>query len=257
MGHEFRFQTSIDSTSTSPTRIHPTNQSSGNCDSAAVAVTCSAGAMLAWRLEAASDEAQANFIPLNDDVISYDIPTTVRHTINAGVAYTDDTANVTDGNAATNANWDALDTLANGDWAVAGYSTRFNGLFIDMDAANVNANASVLTVQYWDGVTWTSVGAIVDGTIVAGATLAQDGLVTWTMPANWRTNTVDGVTAYHVRCIFSAALSAQVDVDEVRVLLDANRYIGTSTPTSALRLVYAGVTGTETITVDTTLRRYV
>ena len=57
------------------------------------------------------------------------------------------------------------------------------GFYFDLTA--LNNNASVITVTYSDSAT-TIAGALTetDGTDVAGATLAQDGLVTWTAPTD-------------------------------------------------------------------------
>ena len=48
-----------------------------------------------------------------------------------------------------------------------------------------NNTASVLTVNYWNGGAWTAISET-DGTETGGNTaFAQDGSVTWTVPAAW------------------------------------------------------------------------
>lgn len=75
----------------------------------------------------------------------------------------------------------SLSTLALGEALYLGADEKFGGVAVDMSAA-VNSNAATLLVEYWNGTKWVSLAAT-DGTASAGATFAQDGLVTWTMPA--------------------------------------------------------------------------
>lgn len=77
----------------------------------------------------------------------------------------------------------SLATLGSGEAFYLGANVPFAGVAVDMSAA-VNGNASVLTVEYWNGSAWVSLSAT-DNTAAAGKTFAQDGLVTWTVPAAW------------------------------------------------------------------------
>mgnify|MGYP001571490604 CR=1 FL=1 len=126
----------------------------------------------------------------------------------------------------------AFDTLANGDFLLIGSHLPFRGVRVDV-GTNANAIASVLTAAYWDlgsGVgTWTSLSAT-DGTAAAGASLAVDGAVTWTVPgisrwrstslkdiyptesAAWRANSFYDFPMYWTRWVWDAALSTTVDL---------------------------------------------
>lgn len=107
----------------------------------------------------------------------------VLKTIDAfATAPTDYTTAAQDGDTATDVVLSSLDTAANNDYLFVGAHRPFRGVSVDVDAAN--ANASVLTVRYWDGSAWTDISAT-DGTTSAGATMAQDGNVTWTVPSGW------------------------------------------------------------------------
>lgn len=64
-----------------------------------------------------------------------------------------------------------------------GAQVPFRGVAVTM-SASVNAVASVLTVEYWNGTAWVSTAAT-DGTANGGATFAQTGNVTWTVPSAW------------------------------------------------------------------------
>lgn len=174
-----------------------------------------------------------------------------QKTVNNGVAYTDYSSVVIDRSAATGANLNALDTVANGDWIVIGGPVPFLGAAIDMDAANVNANASVLTAEYWNGAAWVALTNLVDGTVaVAGKTHSGDGQISWTMPAAgaWVTSTINALTAYWVRLSVSAALSAAVEVEECELLMPMKCGIDVATDQDAVMLVLESqdnvVTGT-------------
>lgn len=87
-----------------------------------------------------------------------------------------------DNSTSTDITLSSLDTLANGDAVFVGAFVPFGGLVVDVDSTN--STASVLTAEYWNGSAWTDISAS-DGTASGGATFAQDGSITWTVPASW------------------------------------------------------------------------
>ena len=80
---------------------------------------------------------------------------------------------------------DALPTLANGGGLFLGSHLPYRGARVTM-SGDVNAVAATLVVDYWNGTTWTTASAT-DGTTSGGATFAQTGNVTWTIPTDWAT----------------------------------------------------------------------
>lgn len=148
----------------------------------------------------------------------------VFKTINSGSSYTDYSTQVNDGLDTTGADLGALDTIANGDWLVIGcpFST-FSGIGFDLDATNVNANTATATYSYWNGSAWTSLANVTDGTLTSGRTFGVDGLVTWSMPTDWASSTINSVTAFYVRASVSAALSATVEVEAVDLVFPINQ----------------------------------
>lgn len=70
-----------------------------------------------------------------------------------------------------------------------------------------NKNASVTTLSYWDGLTWTAVSNFSDGTSVSGKTFAQSGLMSWTPPSDEEPQTQFGSVGYMYKLTFSAALT--------------------------------------------------
>jgi hypothetical protein len=137
-----------------------------------------------------------------------------QKTADNGANYTDYSAAVIDNNVATYADIDALNTLAQQDWVVIGGPVPFIGAALAM-TANVNTNVSAMTIEYWNGA-WTALTNLVDGTIaVATKTLSGSGQITWTLPADWISSTINGITAYYMRFTVSAQLSATVEIAEI------------------------------------------
>lgn len=176
----------------------------------------------------------------------------VKKTVNNGVAYTDYSTEANDNSASTHVVMGALDTLANQDWMLFSAPTPFIGLAFDMDAS-VNANAANTTCEYWNGA-WTAVSNFVDGTDT-GANFAVDAQMTWALPSDWVTSTIDTVTAYHVRCYTSAALSATVNVDEIEAILPTRVVVDVQVDgDDAGLLVESNSGGTGTLAFDSTIR---
>ena len=144
----------------------------------------------------------------------------LQKTVNDGAGYTNYSANVIDNSNATTADLDSLDTLANGDWFIIGGPVPFCGVAIDMDAGAVNATAVTLLAQYWDGDSWESLPNVTDGTIVAATkTLSGDGQITWSMPTDWAASTINSISSYWARFTVSAAIGADVEIEECDLLL--------------------------------------
>lgn len=63
-----------------------------------------------------------------------------------------------------------------------GFEERLTGINVVIQSGG-NTTNSAMTVAYWDGDSFVSVGTIEDGTSPASATMLQSGTVTWTPPA--------------------------------------------------------------------------
>lgn len=146
--------------------------------------------------------------------------------------------------------FDSFDTAANDNYLYVGSWIPFRGVEVDM-AADANAAASgTLTVNYWNGGSWTDISDT-DGTNDGTRTFAQDGNVTWTVPSAWvqaslqaidatSTGTITATAAsfranfavkdpymqslYWTRWETSAAFDSSVDVDQFRSLNRSTAY---------------------------------
>lgn len=123
----------------------------------------------------------------------------------SALSYTDITGPLTDRSSAQSINsFDGAATAA-GDLIYLGCDVPFRGVYIDV--TNTNSSASVLDGSYWDGTNWTDL-TLTDGTTSGGATFAQDAPVTWTVPTDWTTRSVNGSTP-----LFWMFLWASADFD--------------------------------------------
>ena len=145
------------------------------------------------------------------------LPDSFLKSLDAAVTFIDYTDEVQDTDATTHAALDALNTLANGDAIYVRFGRPLSGAKFYVDATNKNAIVSVLAVHYYNGA-WTAVSGLAgnDGTDVGGATMAKTGWVTWTIPTDAISQTIDGKTGHWYRFTVSVALSATVDVTKVR-----------------------------------------
>lgn len=140
-----------------------------------------------------------------------------------------------DNNTATVVTLSSLATLANLGVVLVGAKWPFRGLDADVGAAN--ANASVLSVHYWNGSAWVDTTAV-DGTTAGGATFAQDGLITWTPAAAWTAARIRDIglgdqaavahywePQYWVRLTVSAALDASTTLRHLLALPRSTSYV--------------------------------
>lgn len=158
----------------------------------------------------------------------------VLKTQDAGVSITDYSDNAQDNSVATDVTLSSQGTAANGDFLYVGSHIPFRGVYIDVDAAN--GNASVLTVKYRKSDnTWADISAA-DGSTSAGASIAVDGAVTWTVPTDWIPCQLpqigdlasslggSGHKFYWTRWEFSAALDASTTLNSMTALPQSTSY---------------------------------
>jgi len=154
-------------------------------------------------------------------------PPIFKKTVNNGASFTNMTAIVSDDLPSTQADMGLMPTFSSGGYLVVGADQQFRQILLVMD--HVNTNTSILNVDYWDGDVWRGVLGLHDGTSftaltfgVSLASLGQTGTISFESPLNWQKTTIDGVSAYYVRLYFSAPLSVNVHIAEVR--LGANAF---------------------------------
>lgn len=169
-------------------------------------------------------------------------PKKVFHLDSAGPTFTDLT-NTYDGDATSN----SAVTITTGDYLYVDVldGTTYNVIRVDM-GTTINANASVMTAEYpvedaSGTITWTAL-TISDGTAVAGQTLAQDGDISFTRPADIAETSINSSRRAWVRLLVSANLTASINIQEIELR-----------ETQAWKLsLYNVGTATEVVTVTST-----
>ncbi len=127
---------------------------------------------------------------------------------------------------------DSFDVAANDNYIYVGSPLPFRGVAITLN--NKNDQASVLTVNYWNGGAWTAVASQSDGTDDAGDTFKQDGDVTWTVPTGWKQDSLVnigdtsvgeyGEAFYWTRWEVDTQLDTTVDLITMRPLNRSTAY---------------------------------
>jgi len=115
---------------------------------------------------------------------------------------------------------------ASEDYLFIGSFLPFNHKHFDI--ATANDQSSSVSIDIWDGNTWIAAVDVIDQTSVAGASLAQDGIISWSSDiddSSWnreeKSSDVTGLSGtaiynmYWARMSFSASLSASTAVDYI------------------------------------------
>ena len=177
-------------------------------------------------------------------------------------APTEFTREIQDNDAAANA-IDAMDTEANGDFIYVGSHVKFKGIRVLMADAQINGDNSVMTVKYWDGTNLTDISDT-DGTASGGATFAQDGDITWTVPSAWERGTLTDIESltqpqqnvvpwcnqsiYWVKIEVSIVLDASVDIEGMFLLSNETPIQFRAAREQAIRKEFKGYAGLELAT---------
>ena len=124
-----------------------------------------------------------------------------------------------------------LDAMATTHYLYLGFTSPVRGFYFNLDATNKNANAATLDMEFCSSIsagvgTFTDVAGDSDGTDVAGATLGQDGLYSFTLPSvvQGALTGIDNEPLYWYRFAPSATLSATVDLIDIIPACDTVNY---------------------------------
>ncbi len=99
-----------------------------------------------------------------------------------------------------------------------GFPERMTGLDIILVTGKVNTTASVLTVKYWNGSAWTTVGTIEDGTKTTATTLSKSGPVIWDAPvesSEFKNAVSNSDLWYYYELSVSVTLSDNTYIDKI------------------------------------------
>ena len=135
-------------------------------------------------------------------------------------AYKEYTLNVRENyySSADTGSYAELDSLAASgtDFFVCGFFERVMGVVFNFVSGKGNATAgTILTVEYWNGSAWTSVGDLDDGTLENNITLSKTGTVAWNEISSeneFIKSINNDIQLYYYKFKFSQVLSADVQV---------------------------------------------
>jgi hypothetical protein len=111
--------------------------------------------------------------------------------------------------------------LTNTDEIILMFQQQTTAVDISFIAGKTNNAAATLTVYYWNGSAWASVGTINDGTLDSGGTktLSKSGFISWNSPSKTleKQQTLFNVTGYAYKLVPSGALTGGTSHDGVSV----------------------------------------
>ena len=121
----------------------------------------------------------------------------------------------TDANSTGNADWTVFPSSeAVGDYIAVGHTKSFTKIVFDY--ANGTAGVGgVVTWEYWNGDTWTSLSGVTDNTTGFTAALADNLSVTWTKPTDWMKRKISsGVPLYYIRARITTVYTTNPVLDQ-------------------------------------------
>ena len=143
-------------------------------------------------------------------------------------SYTDFTTNVAPSTSANPRAYVSTDPttyahvggLTSAQYIYCGFAERLTGLTLSMpDASYVNVVANtIISIDYWNGLAWTTVGVLDDSTSTGGISFNHTGLITWNAAAEnyeFETNVANNYQLYYYRIHFNNTLTADVRIDNI------------------------------------------
>lgn len=166
--------------------------------------------------------------PVTDiwDGSSTDISVCQTYTVAGG--YSDQTINIIKNDYSTG--WDGtswisppetylnMASFATNSYIYIGSVYKLTGLYFLLPTDQVNTTAASMTVSYWSGSAWTSVGTLDDQTLgsTTDTTLNNSGYVLWNSPSiEYRTHVSTSTELYYYRIGFDAVISTLCKIDHM------------------------------------------
>lgn len=126
-----------------------------------------------------------------------------------------------------------LDSAQAADYLYIGFVDISGGVYVDMDGTSVNGTTSAMAGGYTKSDGTFAALSVTDGTASGGATLAQDGAVTWTVPTDWIANDLPTVLSdstapssklFWVRLSFGSGLDSDTEIEQlIPIAQNSNR----------------------------------
>lgn len=163
------------------------------------------------------------------DVDETEIPISARvaptqFLIDDNGVYTADTTDAGDAGAADLLMMPASET-ATEDGAIFGFTSPFGAIALD-NAGGTAGVGGTITWQYWNGTAWAALSGVLDGTAGFTAAASDNQVVSWDVPTDWATQSLDsGASLYHVRALVATVFSTNPVYDQAWIMPKAGRPI--------------------------------
>lgn len=120
-----------------------------------------------------------------------------------GTVFLDQTSEFNDLTVANLLPFEASPTIA--DYFAVGMGATFTEMTLD-NTGGAAGVAGVVVWEYWNGSAWVALSGVTDGTSSFTAAPAAAQVVSWTLPADWATLALSGVTKFYVRANIPATV---------------------------------------------------
>lgn len=117
-----------------------------------------------------------------------------------------------------NGTYAGLGGMTSSYYILAGFPERLMGINFEFINENVNTNASILSISYWNGSAYSACINVRDGTSSEGCTFGKSGAGTWEPVSElleFRQSVNNGLPFYYYKIEVSATLSANVCCDYI------------------------------------------
>jgi hypothetical protein len=169
----------------------------------------------AWITAAFSQEPTVEeVVILRRDATDLSTCTQVLQVDITGPTYVDETADAASAGAADFLPFPAVEAI--GDYVAFCFGSRYGRLVVD-NAGGTAGTVGVGTWKYWNGLAYVDLSGVSDATVGFTAAALDGRIVSWTMPTDWNTNTVEGVTGFRVIFEITTVYTINPVLDQVFV----------------------------------------
>ena len=114
---------------------------------------------------------------------------------------------------------DVSSLVATTQYLEAGFSEKMTGIYFAVPSGYENSTAATtVSVDYWTGAAWSTVGSISDGTSTGAISLAKSGVISWnntSLASEYKKQYNNSVPLYYYRVKFDQALDAATRINYV------------------------------------------
>lgn len=114
--------------------------------------------------------------------------------------------------------YSGLNNLQTSEYILCGFAEKMTGIYFGLVTTGVNINATTISVYYWNGAFWTSVGSVDDGTASGNVSFAKSGYVTWDTPSEgleFKNSISNSELWYYYKINWNATLGGNTCLDYI------------------------------------------